>query len=80
MERIAVGNDKEKKYCDLMERNIRKFQKDPNYFYDQVKLYRMKMIIKSLKERKFSKSEIIKILIERNYPTQLVYNAINRFH
>ena len=80
LERIAVGNDKENKYCDLMERNIGKYQKDPNYFYDQVKLYRLKMLIKSLKERKFSKSEIIAFLFERNYSQQLIYNAINRFH
>ena len=80
LERIAVGNDKEKKYCDLMERNIRKYQKDPNYFYEQVKLYRMKMIIKSLKERNFSRSEIIEFLTKRNYSQQLIYNAINRFH
>jgi len=80
LERIAVGNDKEEKYCDLMERNIKIFKKHPNYFSDQVKLYRMKMLIKSLKEKKKSKSEIIEFLIERKYSTQLVYEAVNRFH
>jgi len=80
LKRIAVGNDKEKRYCDLMERNIKIFQKHPNYFYDQVKLYRMKMIIKALKKREISKSEIIKYLHKRMYSTQLLYEAIKRFY
>jgi len=42
--------------------------------------HRMKMLIKSLKEKKKSKSEIIEFLIERKYSTQLVYEAVNRFH
>ena len=77
--RIAVGNDKIKKYCDLMEQNIKIFQKNPNYFTDRVKLYRMKMHIKFLKKQEFSKSMIINFLNNRQYPMTLINKAINSF-
>jgi len=80
LERIAVGNDKEKKYCDLMEKNIQLFNKNYDYFYNQVKLYRMKMLIKALKKRDISKKSIMNFLFQRNYPLLLINKAINRFY
>ena len=79
LDRIAVGNDKIKKYCELMERNIKLFQKNPNHFYDRVKLYRMKMNIRYLKEKEISKSKIIEFLYSREYSKQLITRAINSF-
>ncbi len=78
--RIAVGNDKEKKYCNLMEKNIKIFLKNPNYFNNEVKLYRMKMIIKSLKERHLQKLDIIEFLVKKQYSNELIHEAIKRFY
>jgi len=78
--RIAVGNDYQKHYCDLIEKNIKTFQKDPDFFTDQVKLYRMKMIIKSLKKRNSSIKDILRYPNQKRYSELLVKKAITNFY
>jgi len=63
-----------------MEKNIQLFNKNYDYFYNQVKLYRMKMLIKALKKRDISKKSIMNFLFQRNYPLLLINKAINRFY
>ncbi|MBN1216786.1 MAG: hypothetical protein JXA99_15265 [Candidatus Lokiarchaeota archaeon] len=77
--RIAVGNDYQKHYCDLIERNIKTFQRDPDFFTDQVKLYRMKMIIRTLKKRGLTKIQIQKHLLKRKFQEDLICKAINYY-
>lgn len=74
--RIGIANDKEKKFCDLMERNIKILRNKPNYFINQLNLHRIKAHIYNLKKRNYSFKRIYNFLINLNFNQALVEYAL----
>ena len=70
--RIGVANDKEKKFCDLMENNIEILKKNPNFFINKLNLHRIKAHINNLKRKNFNNEKISNFLIDQNFNRKLI--------
>jgi len=40
--RIGIASDKEEKFCELIEKNVRILKENPNYFINELNIHRIK--------------------------------------
>jgi len=70
--RIGIANDKEKKFCELIENNIRILKENSNYFINELNIHRIKAHIHNLKKRNYNSDQIYKYLINLNFKQNLI--------
>jgi len=75
--RIGVANDKENKFCDLMEKNIKILKKTPDFFINQLNVHRIKAHINRLKKKNCNNKQIYNLLLELNFDEKLIQNALS---
>lgn len=63
---MEIANDKEKKFCDLMERNVKVLKNNSNYFINQLNIHSIKVYINNLKKKNYNEEKIFLEIMEMN--------------
>lgn len=72
LERIGIANDREKKFCELIEKNVRILKDNPNYFINELNIHRIKAHIYNLRKKNYNNEQIYKFLKNHNFKQNLI--------
>lgn len=75
--RIGIANDKEKGFCELMEKNVQILKNNLNFFINQLDEHRIIAHVKTLKKKGCSDNELFDFLLKLNFNENLIKKVIS---
>ncbi|MFX1259319.1 MAG: DNA-methyltransferase, partial [Promethearchaeota archaeon] len=77
--RIGVGNDIELEFCEIMNRNVEKLERDPDFFRKEVQLHRIKTYVIEYRKKNLSDQTIFSLLCKMKYEQDLIKLALTTY-